>query len=426
MTVQQQKKNQPWDEIDFVLMIATAIVPPHWPWALLLASEAVTRRNPRVAAYVMDALDVDRVPTWLLPGAAALPDDRERKTIEMPRMSMPLLAGLLPVRERRPEPVSNPTGASFAPVAEPVASRAAAVDARAELPAALPGTLTLADIADADNVWVVGPKNSGKTTVLHALIARRVGGHVALDPHNTPGKWPCRVIGGGRRYDQISAALARQVKTMDERYKAMDAGDLTEAECKGAARQTIIGDEWTSVSKELPERKTRGEIDDPGAGARLITILSEGRKAGICVMAAAHADTGTAMGVLGKTDILKCFDYIIYLGAMATKRYPAAAAMARPAVVYDPERDIYAPLDTSGIVAPPPTAPPAAPAPDDLLASLLAMEPTPPDDGLSQEDRIRLDIARRLIARGIGRTRAIQTAWPGATGPKYQQWTRIV
>ena len=56
-------------------MLATAIVPPHWPFALLLAVTTVARRSPKACAYLLDALgweaDAEFART-LLPGAARL------------------------------------------------------------------------------------------------------------------------------------------------------------------------------------------------------------------------------------------------------------------------------------------------------------------------------------------------------------------
>ena len=151
----------------------------------------------------------------------------------------------------------------------------------------------------------------------------------------------------------------------------------------------------------------------PSAAARLLDILSEGRKAGICALAASHLDTAEGMGISGEKDMLKCFDMVLYLGAMATKCVPTAARMARPAVVYDPEHDVWAqliialptaareptpddeeapppvepvalqrpanaPPRRAPVRPPPPVLPTAAP-PDDLLAGLLAQAgaPTP-------------------------------------------------
>lgn len=243
-----------------------------------------------------------------------------------------------------------------------------------------PALLRLEDIADLDNLWVVGPKGSGKTTVLRSLLRLRRGAHVALDPHNTPGKWPCKVVGGGRRYEQIAGAIEAQVVEMGRRYTEMDAGRLTEAWC-AANRRTLVGDEWLSITKNLPARgplRERGEVVEdayPGAAQRLLTVLTEGRKAGIAILTAAHVDTATGMGLSGERDILDCFDRVIYLGAMATKRHAPAARMARPAVVYDPERNEYTPLDVGAPVVAAPPARRADPAADaGTLAALLGAD----------------------------------------------------
>jgi hypothetical protein len=205
--------------------------------------------------------------------------------------------------------------------------------------------IRLEDVADLDNLWVVGPKGSGKTTVLKRLLELRRGQHWALDPHNEPGKWAgCEVVGGGRNFAAIDRQIDKFITWMDKRYKAMDAGDVSEEQCK-AARRTMVGDEWRAIRSALPGTKAvRGGEGQPSAAARLLDILTEGRKAGICVLAASHADTAEAMGVTGEKDILKCFDMIVYLGAMATKKIPSAAMMPRPAVVYDPEHDVWAQL----------------------------------------------------------------------------------
>ena len=66
--------DQPFDAVDFALMLATACVPPHWPWAVALAITTVARRSPRVAAYLCKELGIEpgQAPAWLLPGATAL------------------------------------------------------------------------------------------------------------------------------------------------------------------------------------------------------------------------------------------------------------------------------------------------------------------------------------------------------------------
>lgn len=82
-TPQKPTEERPFDGVDFALMLATAIVPPHWPWAMLLGVSTVARRSPKAAAYILDALGhrADVVPAWLLPGAAATRPAAEGATL---------------------------------------------------------------------------------------------------------------------------------------------------------------------------------------------------------------------------------------------------------------------------------------------------------------------------------------------------------
>jgi hypothetical protein len=289
--------------------------------------------------------------------------------------------GAPPAPVGAPAPASAPANTWPRPAAATPAEAAdldaidAAVDHAAEAGIGLP-VVHLDAVAAVDNLWVVGPKGSGKTTVLRALIAHRPGVHIALDPHNTPGKWPsCTVVGGGRNFAAIELGLAKGIGRMDARYKAMDRGEITEAACK-ARPFTLVGDEWLAITEALPGRRaTRDAEADPSAADQLLTLLTEGRKAGLRVMAASHADTATAMGLSGKKDVLKCFDLVVYLGAIAVERVPAAAAMHRPAVVYDPERGAYAQLLIGPVGA--------APAPDPAPAAEVE-PPVPPATGTTQ------------------------------------------
>ena len=262
----------------------------------------------------------------------------------------------------------------------------------------------LEDIANLDNLWVVGPKNSGKTTVLRRLLELRRGTHWALDPHNTPGKWPsCTVVGGGMDFDAINLQLDKAYGWMRRRYQNMDKGSVTEAQCS-AARRTLVGDEWRAIRSALP-----GSKGVPSAAARLLDILSQGRKAGICALAASHLDTAEGMGISGEKDMLKCFDMIIYLGAMATKYVPTAARMARPAVVYDPAYDVWAQL----LIALPTTpgvdvreddeenAPEAAPTPVPAPAAPAAAPPRRKGPSTAHKPALMDDLLTGLLA-GVG------------------------
>lgn len=208
--------------------------------------------------------------------------------------------------------------------------------------------LRLHDLAPADNILIVGPKGTGKTTLLRALIRLRHGEHKALDPHNEPSKWPCDVIGGGRDFAAIDSLLQGGYHGLNLRYQKLNAGTARQGTF---LRHTLVGDEWRAISQELPgERAKDGQPVRYSAGAILGKILTEGRKVSLCVLAASHNDTIAGIGLAGDMAVLTCFDWIVYLGALAVRKLPAAAKQERPAVAYDPERNVYALLDVSDAI----------------------------------------------------------------------------
>lgn len=197
-----------------------------------------------------------------------------------------------------------------------------------------PGTLTLDALADADNILVVGPKGSGKTTLLRALLAQRTGSHCALDPHNHPGKWPCSVVGGGLDFDAIDTYLQAVDGRLTGRYQAMNRGVVEHP------RLSLVADEWRAIAHALPDARRAGVLR-PGAARTMLKLITQGRKVRLCFIGAGHADTVEALGIAGEGDLRTCFDWIIYLGALAVRRLPEARAQERPAVAYSPERDEY-------------------------------------------------------------------------------------
>jgi hypothetical protein len=208
-----------------------------------------------------------------------------------------------------------------------------------------PSIIRLNQIADADNILVIGPKGSGKTTLLKQLIAIRSGALCALDPHNAPDKWPCEVVGGGRDFAGVDTYLQAAYSDLNRRYTAMHEGRIAEGQF---GRLTLVGDEWRAIAQELPGERG-GRL---GAGAVLLKLLAEGRKVALCVLAASHNDTAASMGMAGDMAMLSCFDWTIYLGALAVRKLPAAGQMQRPAVAYHAERDTFYLLDIPAYVAP--------------------------------------------------------------------------
>lgn len=209
-------------------------------------------------------------------------------------------------------------------------------------------SVKLSTVAMADNILVVGQKGAGKTTLLLKVLATRVGQDdmVALDPHATPGKWPCATVGAGRDYAIIGRALTKVEANMDERFKQLGRGEVAEG---GFSRRSVVTDEYRSIADKLNGRN--GIVD---AGALLLSRISEGRKVGECALVACHNDTGEALGITGNTDMKTCFDYIIYMGGLVdsqrTQKCPPdikveALKRHRPAVAWLTEKNQWFVLD---------------------------------------------------------------------------------
>jgi len=211
----------------------------------------------------------------------------------------------------------------------------------------------LSGIADARgpvNVLVAGPKGSGKTTVLRTLLVRRapiIAECVAIDPHNSPGKWPCAVVGGGLDWPTVDSALRTMSAAMQQRFVMLNDGSVKEGQFP---LRVYVGDEFLSISQEL-----NGKDGKAHAGKLLIERLVNGRKVGDALMVASQNDTVEALGIQGNADIKGCFDYIVYLGALVSTRakfhgcptavIDAATTQERVGVVWFTERNQWFLLD---------------------------------------------------------------------------------
>lgn len=210
---------------------------------------------------------------------------------------------------------------------------------------ALP-TIELPKIATALNVAIIGPKDSGKTTTMRALLALRPGYVEALDPHSEPGKWPCAVVGGGLNFDAVLARLITAESTMRGRYQASHRGEQSQESYRTTAwRFALAGDEWGNIVKAIPpQRASKDRAATPGAGQLLASLLTQSRKVGIGMLIAAHDDTAAQFGLGGEMGLVDCFDYLVYLGGQATGNTSipsdvraAARRMRRPAVALNTE-----------------------------------------------------------------------------------------
>jgi len=171
--------------------------------------------------------------------------------------------------------------------------------------------LTVDELAHSDNLLIVGNRGSGKTTLLQAIVARRQTRCYVLDPHNHPGKWPTRVIGGGRDFAAIYAALQKSEQELTTRARLLndDAGARF-------APFTLASDEWGSITSEVSTSK-----DQDSPGRLMIRLLKEGRKFGIAFIGCAHGDTAESLGSKGDTVAFRAsFDWIVYCGAFVAQQ----------------------------------------------------------------------------------------------------------
>jgi len=179
--------------------------------------------------------------------------------------------------------------------------------------------ITVKELAAADNLLIVGNRGSGKTTLLAAILRHRPPARYIFDPHNEPGKWDgaARVVGGGRDFQAVYAALQAAERTMDARSKELAQDAAAKARF---VPFSVISDEWGSVNEEITFDAR--EQDAPGKLVRL--LLKEGRKFKISFIASAHGDTNASLGCTGdKKAFENSFDWFIYMGAFVAEKVPA-------------------------------------------------------------------------------------------------------
>ena len=136
------------------------------------------------------------------------------------------------------------------------------------------------------HMLIVGPTNSGKTTVANWLIENEVhdAAIYVLDPHNKFNVWPGRVseiIGTGRNYAAIDAQLLELIGEMDRRYNS---------DSLRFGRILIVCDEWLSVLENCPS-----------AGRFFDTIGSEARKVNMSLIISTTSATADDLNCTAAT-----------------------------------------------------------------------------------------------------------------------------
>jgi hypothetical protein len=242
----------------------------------------------------------------------------------------------------------------------------------------VPDLVDIHTIAQADNILIVGNKDSGKTTLLQSLIGLRQGLHCVFDPHNAPNKWVSsnQVVGGGLDYEAIAHGLQNEYQRMHTR-----AQEMSKQGNSAWQEVTLVADEWRAITQELDGKQGRFNAADV-----LLKILTQGRKFDMRFLAASHNDTTASLGVAGDKEVVfSSFDWIIYTGAFVRKKLitelwerlpttttPDGKLLPLVVVAYNPVEEQMYLLDIRNL--PQPTKPPQAEKKVDALLNQLYEE----------------------------------------------------
>lgn len=186
-----------------------------------------------------------------------------------------------------------------------------------------PDVLTLDAVADAPHILIVGESGSGKSTLIRHLLDYRPGAAIIADPHGQPDKWPVPCYGDGQDWDAIVLLLTHFQAQMGARY----------ATGQTAPRITLVLDELRGLIQHAPE-----------AIPLIRDILARGRAAGVGLVCVAHDDTAAAVGLTDEYNLIQCYGYRVYLGALARAHAPQLATGEHPRVAYDTATNRWCPL----------------------------------------------------------------------------------
>jgi hypothetical protein len=137
-------------------------------------------------------------------------------------------------------------------------------------------------VDETPHLMIAGRTAAGKTTLASAILAERIqaGDEVlVIDPHDQPRKWfEVEAVGGGRRFDDILAALDTVVREMDRRYQDYNQGAPTSS----FQRLTVLVDEVPAIMDSCLNAQRR--VTDPRWSLFARKLGSEARKVRISVV----------------------------------------------------------------------------------------------------------------------------------------------
>lgn len=168
------------------------------------------------------------------------------------------------------------------------------------LPDTTPPVDLMAALDAVQRCLIVGASDSGKTTLLQHIIARRASRSevIVIDPHASPQKWAAgNVVGIGRDYVKIDRALEALVRLMTKRYDEIGKGEVIEGRHKPL---TIVIDEWRAIVANLGKP----------AQEAIKALLTESRKAAFSVFVASHSERVKPLGIEGEGDLKDGFTVV--------------------------------------------------------------------------------------------------------------------
>ncbi len=156
---------------------------------------------------------------------------------------------------------------------------------QAELPAIIPA------LVNRQRILIVGASDAGKTTLLRWIIDSRKK-CLVIDPHGSPGKWgEAKQIGVGLDYSRIAMALPQLLVEMKKRYEQLGRGEILEGQ---HIRLTIIVEEAMGIVRHYKE-----------AGKQISSLLTDGRKVGLDLIATSQSRYVEPLGLKGEGDLRK-------------------------------------------------------------------------------------------------------------------------
>lgn len=175
------------------------------------------------------------------------------------------------------------------------------------------------------HVLVIGPSQSGKSTTVKVIAAKRPGKVIALDPHSEGGNdWGhAEVIGTSRNFNAIEEYLCFMNEELDRRYH--ERGEYSRRDFEPL---TVAVDETPAIVKALGNKFT----------SVWATWAREGWKVGLFIVTSSQSDRVRTLGIEGEGDVRENFAFVLYLRDEAIKRYgELVAGMKRPIVLRTPQ-----------------------------------------------------------------------------------------